>query len=91
MLASSNLAIFSSRFWINDSVNLSHNSLIHYLWYNVKILLWWHLSSKTLSLVGIEIVPLLYINPVDGSTKSLSLSISLGLQKCLVIPIDIFL
>ena len=43
-----------------------------------------------LSLVGIDIVTFLCITPVTGSTKSLSLSTSFGLEKCSVIPIDIF-
>ena len=43
-----------------------------------------------INLVGIEIVRFLCITPVTGSTKSLSLITSFGLEKCSVIPIDIF-
>ena len=65
--------------------------LFHDLGYNLKILLWWYLSSKTLSLVGIEIVPFLWTIPVARSTKSLLLRISSGLENLSVIPIDIIL
>ena len=44
----------------------------------------------TLSLVGIEIVPLLSVILAEGSSKSLSLSTSLGLKKCSIMPTDIF-
>ena len=83
LLEPSNLTILSSRFWIKDVVKLSNNFLVLDLGYKVKTLLWWYFS-EILSLVGIDIVPFLCIIPVTGSTKSLSLSISLGLEKCSV-------
>ena len=45
LLAPSNLAILSSRFWIKDVVKSSNNFLILDLGYKVKTLLWWYLSS----------------------------------------------
>ena len=90
LLAPSNLAILSSLFWINDCVNLSISFLILDLWYKVKTLLSCYLLSSISLFVGIYIVPLLWTIPVTGSTKSLSLRTSSGLENLSVTPICIF-
>ena len=59
------------------------------LQYKVKARLWWYLSSSISVLVGIFIVPFLYIIPVIGSTGSKLSSISSGLEKRYIISICI--